>query len=109
MSNLLDKAMKDPNNPEKVSSKRLIGIIITTLGGGFLLSVGISSIFKVIADPETALTVGKTLLGGGLAILGVGVLDGVGKAINSRVNNTSTTATEVQIDGNTTTTDGQGN
>ncbi len=66
----------------KPSSKRISGFILISVGLVFLLSIGISSIFKVIADPQTALSVGQTIIGLGGALIGVGVFESIGSNNN---------------------------
>lgn len=62
----------------KPSSKRIVGIIILAIGICFDLAIGITSIFQVIADPSTALSVGNTLIYVGGGLLGIGVLENIG-------------------------------
>lgn len=57
------------------SSKRIAGTVIAGVGGLFLLVVGVVSIFRRIADPQTALEVGKLLMLTGGGLLGVGVVE----------------------------------
>jgi uncharacterized membrane protein YidH (DUF202 family) len=63
------------------SSKRWMGTALIISGGLLLIAVGIVAIFRTIADPETSLQAGQVLIITGAALLGVGVLDGIGKAI----------------------------
>ena len=60
------------------SSKRVAGFIISGFGLALLLWVGIMSIYRVIADPATAMESGKTLLIVGCGLLGVGVVEFLG-------------------------------
>lgn len=60
------------------SSKRVIGAIFMFLGAGLLMTIGIISITQKIADPETALEVGKTLCITGGGLLGIGVIEFLG-------------------------------
>ena len=60
------------------SSKRVAGFALVVLGVVFLLFIGITSIFKTIADPRTALAVGTTIISVGGGLLGVGVLEHLG-------------------------------
>lgn len=62
----------------KLSSKRVVGIIILGIGIIFDLSIGITSIFRGIADPSTALSVGNALIYVGGGLLGIGVLENIG-------------------------------
>ncbi len=62
----------------KPSSKRIAGFILIFTGLVFLLSIGISSIFTIIADPVTALSVGTTIITVGGALTGVSVLEKLG-------------------------------
>ena len=61
------------------SSKRVAGFIIAGCGLALLLIVGFMSIKTKIADPETAMESGKTLLIVGCGLLGVGVIEFLGK------------------------------
>ena len=60
------------------SSKRLAGFIISGVGLSMLISIGIVSMFKVIADPSTAMEAGKTILIVGGSLLGVSVFEFLG-------------------------------
>lgn len=62
----------------KPSSKRICGIALIAIGVGYLLTVGIMSIVKIIADPQTALSIGQTFIGLGSALLGIGVIEKLG-------------------------------
>ena len=64
---------KDQNG--NISSKRILGGICMIVGLLEMLTVGIIAIFKIIADPETALTVGKTLVIVGGGLVGISVLE----------------------------------
>jgi len=77
MSNEL---LKDTNG--KPSSKRICGIILIAIGVGYLLTVGIMSIIKVIADPQTSLAIGQTFIGLGSALIGIGVIEKLGNSNN---------------------------
>lgn len=57
------------------SSKRIIGTILIAIGVCLLLSIGVVSIFRVIADPDTAMESGKTILIAGASLIGAGVLE----------------------------------
>ena len=65
----------------KVSSKRLVGTLLVTAGGVFLLAVGAVSIWRRVADPDTALAAGRALITSGAALLGIGVFEGAGRAL----------------------------
>jgi hypothetical protein len=67
-----------------LSSKRVLGVILLTAGGLFLLYVGIAALRLTVKDPDTALAVGKTLLFTGAGLLGVGVLEGIPAALGGR-------------------------
>ena len=73
----MSEITKDVNG--KTSSKRITGIILTIAGGGLLIAVGVIAVFKQIADPETALRAGTTLIGSGVGLLGVGVLEHINR------------------------------
>ena len=62
----------------KPSSKRIAGFILMGVGLVFLLSIGITSIFKIIADPQTALSIGQTIIYVGGALCGIGVIEKLG-------------------------------
>ncbi len=66
------------------SSKRLWGTIFMVAGGSLLVFIGLLSLFVKIADPDTALRASTTLVWVGAALLGVGVLDGLGKKIGGK-------------------------
>ena len=57
------------------SSKRLIGIILSSVGGALCLALFIFSLFKPVGDPETAKYCCFTLLGAGVGLLGAGVIE----------------------------------
>ena len=61
-----------------VSSKRIAGFIISGVGLIALLSLGIFSMFRAVADPGTAMDAFKTILVVGGGLLGVGVLEFIG-------------------------------
>ena len=50
------------------------------MGAGlfFLLAIGITSIFQIIADPQTALSIGQTIIYVGGALCGIGVIEKLG-------------------------------
>ena len=60
------------------SSKRVVGFWVTVLGVASLISVGVNS-FVWPGEYETALEAGKVLFGGGMALLGIGVFEFLGK------------------------------
>jgi len=62
----------------KRSSKRLMGTILIGAGGVFLGIVGAFSLFNPVADPQTSLDVGRTLIYAGAGLLGVGVVEKFG-------------------------------
>lgn len=64
-----------------VSSKRVSGVIILSCGLLLLMTIGILSIFKVIADPTTALQVSNTLMLTGGSLLGIGVVENFSKKV----------------------------
>ena len=72
----MSELLEDQNG--NTSSKRVAGFIISGVGLALLLTVGIVSIFRSIADPSTAMEAGKTILilGGGL--LGPSVFEFLG-------------------------------
>ena len=61
------------------SSKRVAGFIISGFGLILLITIGFMSIWHKIVDPETAMESGKTLLIVGCGLLGVGVVEFLGK------------------------------
>lgn len=61
------------------SSKRVAGFIISGVGLIALLALGIISMFRVIKDPGTAMEAFKTILIVGGGLLGVGVVEFLGK------------------------------
>lgn len=63
------------------SSKRLWGSIFLIAGGALLMAIGIVSIFLKVTDPSTALSAGNAIIIVGASLLGIGVLEGVGKNI----------------------------
>jgi len=71
-------------SPGVKSSKRVFGAALIGSGGLLLLAVGVSAIFRPVTDPATALEAGKTLAIIGASLLGVGVLEGVGRRIGGR-------------------------
>jgi len=68
-------------SPGVKSSKRTFGAALVGSGGVLLLAVGIVAIFRKVVDPATALASGKALIITGAALLGVGVLEGIGRKI----------------------------
>ena len=72
----MNKILEDQNGNK--SSKRIAGFIISGIGLALLLTVGIVSIFKLIADPSTAMEAGKTILIVGGSLLGVSVFEFLG-------------------------------
>jgi hypothetical protein len=60
------------------SSKRLVGVISFIIGGLLLTALGVVSFAIRAADPDTILTVGNSFLITGGALLGIGVLEGIG-------------------------------
>jgi CBS-domain-containing membrane protein len=61
------------------SSKRISGVVILSTGLALLITIGIMSLFKTIADPTTAIQVSNTLMLTGGSLLGVGVIESFGK------------------------------
>lgn len=61
------------------SSKRIAGTAILALGALFLLVVGVISISSTVADPDTSIRIGSTLIYTGAALLGVGVAERLGR------------------------------
>ncbi len=59
----------------KPSSKRIAGFIILFVGLALHMATCVTSFFKVIPDPSTALAVGNTLLICGSSLLGIGTLE----------------------------------
>ncbi len=57
------------------SSKRVIGTVLIGAGGVFLGIVGGFSLFNPVADPQTSLDVGRTLIYAGAGLLGIGVAE----------------------------------
>ena len=71
------KLLQDSNG--NTSSKRVAGFIIAGVGLIALLALGVVSMFMVIKDPETAMEAFKTILIVGGGLLGVGVVEFLGK------------------------------
>lgn len=67
------------------SSKRIMGTSLIISGGVLLAGIGITAIFRPITDAAAALEAGQSLVITGASLLGVGVLDGLGKAIGRAV------------------------
>lgn len=61
------------------SSKRVAGFIISGIGLIALLALGVVSMFQKIEDPGTAMESFKTILIVGGGLLGVGVVEFLGK------------------------------
>lgn len=74
----MNKILKDRDGND--SSKRITGVIIAGAGLLLLLSIGVTSMFHVIADPETAVSVGTTILISGVGLLTAGVIEHLGGA-----------------------------
>jgi len=66
-------------SPGVISSKRLFGAILISIGGAFLLAIGIAAMFIEVKDPDTALSAGQVLIITGAALLGVTVLEGIAR------------------------------
>lgn len=66
------------------SSKRLWGSILIALGGALLTAIGVSAIFLKVADPQTALSAGSTLITVGAGLIIGGVLEGIGQKIGGQ-------------------------
>jgi hypothetical protein len=60
------------------SSKRIIGFWVTAFGVGALMSIMVDSLIWP-GDYKTALEAAKVIFGGGLALLGIGVVEFLGK------------------------------
>jgi hypothetical protein len=67
------------------SSKRWMGTALIIAGGLLLAAVGVAAIFREIADQAAALSAGQSLVITGAALLGVGVLDGLGQNIGKAI------------------------
>jgi hypothetical protein len=63
-----------------LSSKRIAGFAILCVGAIYLLTIGVVSISRVVADSSTALDVGRVLIYTGGGLLGVGVVERMGGA-----------------------------
>lgn len=61
------------------SSKRVAGMIILGCGLALLIATGIMALMYEIKDPATVLQVANTLMLTGGSLLGVGVVEGLGK------------------------------
>jgi len=73
----MSKLLEDKDgNP---SSKRVAGFIVSGIGLVALLALGVTAMFVVIKDPETAKDCFKTILIVGGGLLGVGVFEFLGK------------------------------
>jgi len=73
----MSKLLEDSNG--NTSSKRVAGFIVGGVGLAGLMAIGIVSIFRVISDPATALESFKTILIIGCSLLGIGVVEFLGK------------------------------
>jgi hypothetical protein len=62
-----------------LSSKRLFGAVLILAGGLLLLTTGIMAIFAGVQDSASALGAGQAMILAGAGLLGIGVLEGVGK------------------------------
>jgi hypothetical protein len=67
------------------SSKRWMGTALIIAGGLLLVAIGVTAIFREIADQAAALSAGQSLVITGAALLGVGVLDGLGQSIGKAI------------------------
>lgn len=67
------------------SSKRIMGTIMISAGGVLLIVIGVSAIFRQVVDAAAALSAGQALIITGAALLGVGVLDGLGQSIGKAI------------------------
>lgn len=65
--------------PGVASSKRWAGFTMIAGGGLLLLGIGVAAIFREIADSSAALGAGQALVITGAALLGVTVLEGLGR------------------------------
>ena len=61
------------------SSKRITGISMLCGGGAMCIILFIFSLSKTVGDPDTALTIIKTLMIAGGGLLGVGVFEKIKK------------------------------
>jgi hypothetical protein len=68
-------------SPGVLSSKRVFGAALIAAGSLLLLAVGVVAVFRTVSDSSTAIECGKSLLIAGAALLGVGVLEGLGSRI----------------------------
>lgn len=69
-------ALRDSSG--NLSSKRIAGFSILILGSAYLLTIGVVSIYRVVADSSTALDVGRVLIYTGGGLLGIGVFEKFG-------------------------------
>jgi len=60
------------------SSKRIIGFWVTVFGVGSLMSIIVNSLLWP-GNYDTALEAAKVLFGGGMALLGIGVFEFLGR------------------------------
>ena len=71
------KLLQDSNG--NTSSKRVAGFIISGVGLAGLTAIGIVSLVHKVTDPATAMEAFKTILIVGGGLLGVGVVEFLGK------------------------------
>ncbi len=69
-------------SPGVKSSKRTAGISLVAAGGLLLMATGVVGLFVKIADLEASLASGNALVWAGAALLGVTILEGIGKKIS---------------------------
>lgn len=70
-------------SPGVKSSKRLMGVVLVSSGAALLVAIGVVAIFRSVTDSAAALDAGKALIWTGAALLGVGVLEGIGSRISA--------------------------
>lgn len=68
-------------SPGVKSSKRTAGISLVVAGGLLLMATGAVGLFVKIADLEASLSAGNALIWAGAVLLGVTILEGLGKKI----------------------------
>ena len=68
-----------PNGEKEVSSMWVFGGALIVLGALLQLALGVVSFFIVVADPGTIQTVSAWMLSVGGGLLGIGVLEGIGR------------------------------
>jgi len=66
------------------SSKRIVGFALVLAGALFLVLTGSIALGSQVADAQTALDVGRTLIFTGAGLLGVGVTEKFAKARSTR-------------------------